>query len=171
MDSPWFILQFCVALPMSLIRKVLGLGLASCVLVNITVRFTSVSARSICQSLQCPGRVGFPVLSQIKPQAPLLVQVLVLVSHWLIYVGFAICQSMCKCCVQPACRFENLTFISSFPLHYLELFRRYFCSISIYLSTRQKVAIYSLSWILPGLTLHFFPIKFLRRIMRHSPIR
>ncbi|KAL1268630.1 hypothetical protein QQF64_033993 [Cirrhinus molitorella] len=28
---------------------------------------------SICQSFSCPGRVSFPVLSQIKPQAPLLV--------------------------------------------------------------------------------------------------
>ena len=28
---------------------------------------------SICQSCPCPGRVRFPVLSQIKPQAPLLV--------------------------------------------------------------------------------------------------
>ena len=28
---------------------------------------------SICQSFQCPGLVRFPVLSQIKPQAPLLV--------------------------------------------------------------------------------------------------
>ncbi|CAK9301801.1 unnamed protein product [Gordionus sp. m RMFG-2023] len=28
------------------------------------------SKLSICQSLQCPGRVSFPVLSQIKPQAP-----------------------------------------------------------------------------------------------------
>src|SRR4029434_5951087 len=28
---------------------------------------------SICQSFPCPGRVRFSVLSQIKPQAPLLV--------------------------------------------------------------------------------------------------
>ncbi|KAL1268777.1 hypothetical protein QQF64_034140 [Cirrhinus molitorella] len=28
---------------------------------------------SICQSFPCPGRVSFPVLSQIKPLAPLLV--------------------------------------------------------------------------------------------------
>uniref|UniRef100_A8PJZ5 Uncharacterized protein n=1 Tax=Brugia malayi TaxID=6279 RepID=A8PJZ5_BRUMA len=28
---------------------------------------------SICQSSRCPGQVSFPVLSQIKPQAPLLV--------------------------------------------------------------------------------------------------
>ena len=28
---------------------------------------------SICQSFSCPGLVRFPVLSQIKPQAPLLV--------------------------------------------------------------------------------------------------
>ena len=28
---------------------------------------------SICQSFQCPDLVRFPVLSQIKPQAPLLV--------------------------------------------------------------------------------------------------
>jgi len=28
--------------------------------------------RSICQSLLCPDLVSFPVLSQIKPQAPLL---------------------------------------------------------------------------------------------------
>ncbi len=28
---------------------------------------------SLCQSLRCPGRVSFPVLGQIKPQAPLLV--------------------------------------------------------------------------------------------------
>jgi len=35
-------------------------------------------------------------------------------------------RGMCKCCVQPACLFENLTFLSSFLLHYLELFRRSF---------------------------------------------
>jgi len=35
-------------------------------------------------------------------------------------------RGMCKCCVQLACLFENLTFISSFLLHYLELFQRHF---------------------------------------------
>ena len=33
----------------------------------------SRKSRSVCQSSRCPGPVRFPVLSRIKPQAPLLV--------------------------------------------------------------------------------------------------
>ena len=34
-----------------------------------------MKAPSICQSLLCPDPVSFPVLSQIKPQAPDLLQI------------------------------------------------------------------------------------------------
>ena len=43
------------------------------IIISISTTHRIKKELSICQSSLCPGRVRFPVLSQIKPQAPLLV--------------------------------------------------------------------------------------------------
>jgi hypothetical protein len=51
---------------------------------------------SICQSLFCLDLVSFPVLSQIKPQAPRLVAIVPVDYNWISIISKQI-QCKCKC--------------------------------------------------------------------------